>query len=598
MLNPTNQPNPSFTCSSPINTGPAHYVLDAAFYRLNRWVAKGVAPPVAPRLETTGMSPVVFATDANGNVLGGIRTPAVDAPVATLSGARTGGSSFCFLFGTTVPFTPSQLAALYPNHGTFVAAWTRATKSAREAGFLVDADAKELIVRRGALRHREVGAARLEARQTSRRDGCQTRTMSDTTVNPARQPWWRGGDAGHRLAGKRAFVTGAGTAPGGDVLGIGEAIAVLFAAQGAKVAIADISAERAEATLRLVEDVGGEGVVTVGDLTVLDDNARCVQEAVDAFGGLDTVVNSAALSGGGGSPVDVDLDAWERGDGGQPPRHPAHRAPHVPAPRRRRRRIDRQHLVDRRPRGHGSGAYAASKAAMLGLTRDWAYVHGRDGIRVNCILPGHVYTPMGNQGGPECASAAAAPGCSRPRAWRGTSPGPRCSWHPRRAAGSPASSSQSTRAPRPRRRSRSSCSTTATPPEQVRSGELGHDVADEGLDLRAAGARPAAHEVAVALVAPLGGVLAGGVEVVERQGAGPHDRARIATRPRRQLVDARGGVPQRVRRAEGVPHVGVAGDERQRAPRPACRRPRSAGAATAPGGGAPGRRAATRPCPS
>jgi len=47
------------------------------------------------------------------------------------------------------------------------------------------------------------------------------------------------------------------------------------------------------------------------------------------------------------------------------------------------------------------GAYAASKAAMLGLTRDWAYAHGRDGVRVNCILPGHVYTPMGDQGGPE-----------------------------------------------------------------------------------------------------------------------------------------------------------------------------------------------------
>ncbi len=77
MQNPTNQPNPNFTCNSPINTGPAHYVLDAAFDRLNRWVAKGVVPPAAPRLETTGVSPVVFATDANGNVLGGIRTPAV-----------------------------------------------------------------------------------------------------------------------------------------------------------------------------------------------------------------------------------------------------------------------------------------------------------------------------------------------------------------------------------------------------------------------------------------------------------------------------------------------------------------------------------------
>ena len=63
------------------------YVLDAAFDRLNRWVAKGIVPPIAPRLQTTGVGPVVFATDANGNVLGGIRTPAVDAPVAMLSGA-------------------------------------------------------------------------------------------------------------------------------------------------------------------------------------------------------------------------------------------------------------------------------------------------------------------------------------------------------------------------------------------------------------------------------------------------------------------------------------------------------------------------------
>ena len=101
-------------------------------------------PPVAPRLQTTGVSPVVFATDANGNVLGGIRTPAVDAPVAKLSGGGQGGSSFCFLFGSTAPFTPAQLKVLYPNHRKFVSAWVKATKSARAKGFLVDADAKEL----------------------------------------------------------------------------------------------------------------------------------------------------------------------------------------------------------------------------------------------------------------------------------------------------------------------------------------------------------------------------------------------------------------------------------------------------------------------
>jgi NAD(P)-dependent dehydrogenase (short-subunit alcohol dehydrogenase family) len=47
------------------------------------------------------------------------------------------------------------------------------------------------------------------------------------------------------------------------------------------------------------------------------------------------------------------------------------------------------------------GAYTASKAALIGLTREWAYDHGREGIRVNCILPGHVYTPMGLSGGEE-----------------------------------------------------------------------------------------------------------------------------------------------------------------------------------------------------
>lgn len=215
------------------------------------------------------------------------------------------------------------------------------------------------------------------------------------------QPWFREADAGQRLAGKRAFVTGAGTAPGGELPGIGEAIAILFATQGAKVAIADISRERAEETLRLVQAAGGEGVAVVGDLTKLDENARCVLEAVDALGGLDTVVNSAALSGGGGSPVTVDLDVWDQ----------------VMAVNLHATFLTARHTIPHLQtagggsiinissiagaRGHGAGAYAASKAGMQGLTRDWAYTHGRDNIRVNAILPGHVYTPMGNQGGPE-----------------------------------------------------------------------------------------------------------------------------------------------------------------------------------------------------
>ena len=145
MRHPTNQPSPLFTCNVPINTGPAHFVLDAAFHKLNRWVAEGVRPRIAPRLEVTGAGPVTFATDAQGNVLGGIRSPAVDAPVATLSGLPQGGSQFCFLFGTTVPLTDAQLAALYPNHGAFVSATARSADRASAQGFLVRQDAAEIV---------------------------------------------------------------------------------------------------------------------------------------------------------------------------------------------------------------------------------------------------------------------------------------------------------------------------------------------------------------------------------------------------------------------------------------------------------------------
>lgn len=143
LLHPTSQPSPMFDCGAPINTGQAHYVLDAAFSALNKWVAKGVLPPKAPRIETT--TPFAYVTDDHGNVRGGVRTPAVDAPVATLSGRSTGGAGFCFLFGSTVPFDADQLHLLYPNHRTFVDAWTQATNDALHAGFLVKADAKELI---------------------------------------------------------------------------------------------------------------------------------------------------------------------------------------------------------------------------------------------------------------------------------------------------------------------------------------------------------------------------------------------------------------------------------------------------------------------
>jgi Alpha/beta hydrolase domain len=133
-------------CATPINTGQEHFVLDAAQFWLNRWVRTGDAPPRAPRLQVnTSTTPPSFVTDANGNVEGGIRTPAVDVPVATLSGLGQSGSSFCFLFGTTVPFSAAKLAALYPTHARFVKRWARDTIDNARDGFIRPDDADELI---------------------------------------------------------------------------------------------------------------------------------------------------------------------------------------------------------------------------------------------------------------------------------------------------------------------------------------------------------------------------------------------------------------------------------------------------------------------
>ena len=144
MQNPTRTPVGGFNCKVPINTGGTHWALDAAVKWLQRWVVKGIPPPAAPLLATVHASPVVFKLDANGNALGGVRTPQVDAPIAAL-GSQGNSGGFCFLFGSTVPYGTAQLASLYPTHTKFVSAWARAVNKDRAHGFLLPADAKELL---------------------------------------------------------------------------------------------------------------------------------------------------------------------------------------------------------------------------------------------------------------------------------------------------------------------------------------------------------------------------------------------------------------------------------------------------------------------
>ncbi|MDG2304824.1 MAG: alpha/beta hydrolase domain-containing protein [Candidatus Binatia bacterium] len=127
-------------CESPINSGPQHIVLKAAFAGLDRWVRTGAAPRRAPRLQVAG-NPAAYVLDDYGNARGGIRTSWVDAPVAILSGLGQSGGSFCGIFGTTIPFDAAMLDELYPDHRTYVNKVRGSTNRAAFQGYIRPADA-------------------------------------------------------------------------------------------------------------------------------------------------------------------------------------------------------------------------------------------------------------------------------------------------------------------------------------------------------------------------------------------------------------------------------------------------------------------------
>ena len=139
MRNPLN-----VGCTAPVNAGPHHWILNAAYHSLDEWVRTGTPPPIAPLLDVASTSPTVLVRDVHGNAEGGIRTPHVDAPIARLDSVN-GPAGFCRLFGSTTPFTPAQLAVLYPTHADFVAAWSSSLSAAVTAGFILPADQPELL---------------------------------------------------------------------------------------------------------------------------------------------------------------------------------------------------------------------------------------------------------------------------------------------------------------------------------------------------------------------------------------------------------------------------------------------------------------------
>jgi hypothetical protein len=134
-------------CGTPINDGPQRFILRTALRAIDTWAKSGKAPAAAPRLETDVVNgKAVIRRDADGIALGGIRTPEVDVPVATLSGEPGPVSSvICLLLGSTKPFSQQRLEELYPDRQAYLDDYARATDATIATGFVVPEDRQAVL---------------------------------------------------------------------------------------------------------------------------------------------------------------------------------------------------------------------------------------------------------------------------------------------------------------------------------------------------------------------------------------------------------------------------------------------------------------------
>ncbi|KAI1414185.1 NAD(P)-binding protein [Hypoxylon sp. FL1857] len=200
------------------------------------------------------------------------------------------------------------------------------------------------------------------------------------------------------LAGKVAIVTGAGCE--GDGLGNGRAISILLAEDGASVVCADVSPTWAENTSAMIRSEGGKSASCQGDVTNSNDCQRIVDIALSEFGRIDILVNNVGIMGAKGTATEFDLDQWRRGLDINVTSMANMAKVVVPEMRKNSESLGiRGSIVNM---GSVAGLvggtphllYPTSKGAVLNMTRAMAAHHASDGIRVNCVCPGMLYTPM------------------------------------------------------------------------------------------------------------------------------------------------------------------------------------------------------------
>ena len=193
-----------------------------------------------------------------------------------------------------------------------------------------------------------------------------------------------------RLKGKRAFISGAGS-------GIGEAAALKFAAEGARVILADIRSSAVEAVAARIAAADGEAVAVSGDIADPEQCRRMIDEGAMRLGGLDLMFNNAGIAlGEDTGPVETPLAIWEqtirvnltgvflackfgiphllRAGGGAV--------------------VNNASVVALVGSAYPQIAYTAAKGGVVAMTREMAVLYGRKGLRFNSVCPGPVGTSL------------------------------------------------------------------------------------------------------------------------------------------------------------------------------------------------------------
>jgi len=193
-----------------------------------------------------------------------------------------------------------------------------------------------------------------------------------------------------RLSGRTAIVTGAGSA--GSLGGSGSDIAILLAAKGANVVILDVNEERARHTLEAVRRVDGRAEVVVADITDLGACHAAAASAIELFGGVDILVNNAAIAPGEKDNLQSTWDVIMAVNLQGAKWMSDAVLPHMV--KQGRGSIVHISSVAGFRAGGGIG-YSAAKGALIAMAKAQAFEYGPKGIRVNTVAPGHVAIPMG-----------------------------------------------------------------------------------------------------------------------------------------------------------------------------------------------------------